>query len=314
MQRTAAGIEPAAARATRPRRRRGALLVYAVILPIFAVIAMFEYYPALSGMFFSLFDWKPAGESVFVGLDNYAAMIRDAVWLQSFRNLGVIFLFGIATWLVPLTIAELLISLRSVRAQSIFRVLFIVPMAFPGVVTALVWSFIYHPNHGALNRLLEAIGLGHLAQNWVGDPNIALASLLFIGFPFIAGLPFLVFYSGLKNIPPEVFEAAQLDGVGRLRRIVSIDLPLLAGQFRILLFLAIVSTLQYGFVAFVVTSGGPDNATMVPVLRMLNVAFQGGDWGYATTLATTLFLLTAAFSTLVAVIRRRDSVVDVKGL
>lgn len=291
---------------------RKALPLYLALVPIALVLGVVEYYPALSGIWFSFFDWKPGGESPFVGIDNYARMMEDRIWWQSFRVLGVIFVFSIASWLFPLLAAELLITLRSERAAFVFRTLLIAPMAFPGVVTALVWSFMYHPNNGVINTLLESVGLGALAQNWLGDPSIALLALLFVGFPFVAGLQFLVFYSTLQNIPKEIFEAAQIDGVGRLRRFWYIDLPLMATQVRLLVVLSIINTLQYGFVAYLLTSGGPDNATTVPVLRMLNVAFQGQDWGYAAALSTTLFALTLAFSGIAAVAGRRESISNVR--
>lgn len=277
---------------------------YLALLPVFLVIGTFQYYPALSGIFFSFFDWNPAGSSLFIGLANYVKMLGDSIWWNSFRNLGIIFIFSVVSWIFPLIAAELLISLRSSRAAFIYRTLLIVPLAFPGIVTALVWQFFYHPNNGVINRTLEMIGLGHLAQNWVGNPNTALLSLLFVGFPFIAGIPFLVMYSSLQNIPREVLEASELDGVGRFRRIWKIDLPLMASQIKILFFLAVVGTIQYGFTAYVVTGGGPDNATVVPILHVLNVAYQGQDWGYAAALSTTLFAITLFFSCLVVFVRR----------
>ncbi|MDQ0642650.1 carbohydrate ABC transporter permease [Microbacterium murale] len=263
--------------------------------------------PAISAIFWSFFHWQPAADSTFLGIDNYVTMFSDQIWWSSFRNLGIIFLFSVVAWVFPLLAAELLISLRSPRWQFTMRTILIVPMAFPGVVTALVWGFFYSPNDGVINQALKALGLEALAQNWTGQASTALLSLLFVGFPFIAGLPFLIFYSSLQNIPTEVLEAAQLDGVGRFARFWQIDLPLMASQVRILVFLAIVGTLQYGFVAYVLTSGGPDNATMVPILRMINVAFQGGDWGYSAALSTTLFVITMIISAVVIVARRRDS-------
>lgn len=298
----------------RARRRSIPWFVYVALLPLATVLALFQYYPALSGIFRSFWDWNPGLESTFVGLDNFATMMDDEIWWRSFKNLGYIFVFGVVSWIIPIIAAELLITLRSDRAQFVFRTLLIIPMAFPGVVTALVWSFMYHPNNGVINKALTAIGLEDLAQNWVGDPSFALWSLLFIGFPFIAGLPFLIFYSTLRNIPREIFEAAALDGVSRVRRFWSIDLPLMARQVKLLVFLAVIGTLQYGFMAYIVTSGGPDNSTMVPVLRMLNVAFQGQDWGYAAALSTTLFVFTLVLSGLVVFVRRRDSSTNVRGM
>lgn len=289
------------------RRKRVPLGVYLALIPVFVILGVFQYYPAFSGIYHSFFDWKPATESVMIGWDNYVKMMSDTIWWDSFRNLGLIFVFGVLTWIIPLFAAELLVSLRGRRSPFVYRTLLIVPMAFPGIVTALVWQFFYHPNNGVFNKTLEAIGLGALTQNWVGDPDIAMLSLLFVGFPFIAGLPFLIFYSTLQNIPNEVLEAAALDGVGRFARVWRIDLPLMAGQIKILFFLAIVGTLQYGFTAYVVTGGGPDNATVVPILRILNVAYQGQDWGYAAALSTTLFAITLVLSCFIVFSRRRGT-------
>ncbi|WP_427892857.1 carbohydrate ABC transporter permease [Kribbella sp. GL6] len=297
------------------RRRRWPFAVYLTLLPVLATLLVFQYYPAASGVWHSFFDWKPAGHSTFVGLGNYRTMLHDDLWWSSFRNLGLIFVFGVVMWAIPLLAAELLISLRNRRLQFVYRTLLIVPMAFPGVVTALVWSFMYHPNQGVINQALSAVGLPGLRQNWVGNPDLALISLLFIGFPFVAGLPFLIIYSSLSNIPAEVFEAAELDGVSRLRRVWAIDLPLLAAQIKLLFFLAVVATLQYGFLAYIVTSGGPDGATTVPVLRMLDVAYQGGDWGYAAALSTTMFVITLVLSCVIVFVRRRSSgLSDAKGM
>ncbi|MFD4960419.1 carbohydrate ABC transporter permease [Microbacterium sp. NPDC058389] len=291
----------------RRTRRRVWIGVYLALVPVFVVLGVFQFYPAANGIFFSFWDWKPATVSTFTGLENYLRMLDDKVWWDSFKNLAIIFVFNTVMWIFPLLAAELLITLKHERSAFVYRTLLIVPMAFPGIVTALVWQFFYDPNNGVFNAVLEAIGLGDLAQNWAGDPDTALMSLLFVGFPFIAGLPFLIIYSSLQNIPKEIFEAAALDGVGRIRRVFLFDLPLMASQVRILVFLAVVGTLQYGFVAYVITGGGPDNATVVPILRILAVAFQGGQWGYAAALSTTLFLITLAFSVVVMFARRRDA-------
>lgn len=282
--------------------------VYLVLLPTFGMLGVFAYYPAFSGVFHSFYDWRPGFSSPFVGLANYREMVSDDLWWKSFKNLGIIFVVAVTLmWALPMLAAELVITLRSERAQFVFRTLLIAPLAFPGVVTVLVWDFMYDPNNGVINRFLQAVGLGSLQHNWVGEPNTALPALLAIGFPWIASLPFLIFLSQLQNIPAELFEAAALDGAGRLRRFAAVDLPLLARQIRLLFFLATISVLQYGFAAYLVTQGGPDNATQVPVLRMLGVAFQGQEWGYAATLSTVLFVITLAVSAAALLVRRKDT-------
>ncbi|MFF8504382.1 carbohydrate ABC transporter permease [Streptomyces anulatus] len=296
------------------RGRRFPWFVYVGLLPLFVLLGLLAYYPAFSGVYHSFFDWRPGFDSPFVGLDNYRTMFADDLWWDSFKNLGYIFVVSVTVmWLLPLLAAELVISLRSERLQFFFRTVLIVPLAFPGVVTVLVWSFIFDPNDGMLNQALNAIGLDSLAHNWVGDPATALPSLLVIGFPWVASLPFLVFLTALQNIPKEVLEAASLDGCGRLRRVVSIDLPLMAAQMKLLFFLATISVLQFGFAAYLVTGGGPDNATQVPVLRMIGVAFEGSDWGYAATLSTTLFVITALLSGVLMLVRRKGNS-DVRAL
>ena len=289
------------------KRSRFRITIWLALLPLIAVLGVFAYFPALSSIFWSFFNWVPAGTSTFLGLDNYVRMMGDGIWWRSFLNLGIIFVFNLASWILPLLAAELLVTLKNERWQYVIRTLLIIPMAFPGVVTALIWGFFYDPNAGVFNQFLGAIGLKALEQNWTGSPSTALVALLFVGFPFIAGLPFLIFYSSLQNIPKEVLEAAQLDGVGRWARLWKIDLPLMVSQLRVLFFLVIVATLQYGFVAFVLTSGGPDNATMVPVLYIINQAFSAGDWGYAATLSTTLFAITLALSLFSLFIGRRSA-------
>jgi raffinose/stachyose/melibiose transport system permease protein len=290
-----------------PRKRVFRWWIYLPLLPLAIIIGWFSYYPALSAIFWSFFHWNPTSESVPIGFGNYVTMFNDQIWWTSFRNLGYIFVFSVVSWTIPLLAAELLISLKNARWQFVMRTLLIIPMAFPAVVTALVWGFFYSPNDGVINQTLKALGLQALAQNWTGQGSTALLSLLFVGFPFIAGLPFLIFYSSLQNIPTEVLEAAQLDGVGRVARFWQIDLPLMASQVRILVFLVIVGTLQYGLVAAVLTAGGPNNATMVPILRMIDVAFQGGDWGYSAALSTALFFITLAFGAVVVLVRKSDS-------
>lgn len=284
-------VDPVVEPPRRTRRRRPGFALYAVLFPTLVAIGVFAYYPALSGMFYSLFDWKPGFTSEFIGIDNYVRMLGDSVWWASFWNLAIIFVFGIATWVVPFIAAEMVTSLSTERMRFVFRTLLIAPIAFPQMVTLLVWGFFYDPQSGVINTALRQVGLPDLAHNWLGDPATALLALLFIGFPWVAGIPFLVFVTALQNIPREIFDAASLDGVGRVRRVFTIDLPLMSSQLGLLSFLAVISTLQYGMAAFILTGGGPDNATQVPILRMLSAAFNGGDWGYAAALCTTLFLI-----------------------
>ncbi|MFD8531213.1 carbohydrate ABC transporter permease [Streptosporangium canum] len=280
-----------------PGRRRIPWGVYLVLLPTFAALAVFAYYPALSGMLHSLYEWRPGFTSPFVGLENYVTMFGDDLWWASFRNIGIIFVWAVTLmWIFPLLAAELVMSLSSERLRFVFRTLLILPLAFPAVVNVLLWQFMYDPRDGVVNSLLRAVGLDGLASNWIGDPDTALTALMTVGFPWVASLPFLVFLSALQNVPAEIYQAAEVDGAGRLRRLWSIDLPMMLRDVKLLLVMAVIAVLQYGMQAHIMTKGGPDNATQVPVLRMLDAAFLDTDWGYAAALGTVLFVLTLAVS------------------
>lgn len=281
--------------------------VYLVLLPTFAVLVLFAYYPALNGIVHSLFEWRPGFDSPFVGFENYLTMLGDDLWWSSFANIGIIFIWAITLmWVFPLLAAELVMSLSSERLRFVFRTLLILPLAFPIVVNVLLWQFMYDPRDGVINGFLRAIGFDGLASNWIGDPDTALVALMTVGFPWVASLPFLVFLSALQNVPAEIYQAAEVDGAGRLRRVWSIDLPMLLRDVKLLLVIAVISVLQYGMQAHIMTKGGPDNATQVPVLRMLDAAFIDTNWGYAAALGTVLFALTLVASVGVLLLGRRS--------
>jgi raffinose/stachyose/melibiose transport system permease protein len=295
-------------RVRRRRRRRVPWGAYIALVPTLGLLGVFGYYPDINGLAHSLTNWEPGFSSPFVGLANYRAMWHDSLWWQSFVHLGIIFAVAVtAMWVIPLAAAELVISLSRPRWRAFFRYLLIAPLAFSPVIQVLTWQFIYDPNVGVLNDFLGKTGLAGLERNWLGDPHTALPALIFINFPWVAGLPFLIFSTGLENIPQELFDAAAIDGAGRWRRFLAIDLPLLLRQVRLLFFLAVVFVVQYGFAAYIATQGGPDNATTVPVLRIVGVAFDAGEWGYAAALSTTLLVVMMLMSGLTLLVGRRHS-------
>jgi len=296
---------------SKPRRKRRngprAWRLYLVLLPVFSLLALTHYYPAISGIYHSFYHWRPGYSSPFAGLSHLRDMLKDTLWWQSFEHISEIFAWGVTLgWIFPLIAAELIITLRSQKLRFVFRTLLIVPFAFPLVVRLLIWDFMYDPNTGLINTILGDLGLKSLEQNWLGNPHTALISLLFINFPWVASLPFLIFLAALQNIPTSIFEAAQLDGAGRLRRLWSIDLPLLGRQFKLLIVLAIIEVLQYGVASQILTAGGPNYATNVPVLAAINAAFNEDRWGYGATLGSVLFLIILILSSITLLIRRRQ--------
>ena len=270
---------------------------YLYILPTFLFLVVFMYYPSFSAIFHSLYIWDGATQAKFTGLDNFVRMWQDPVIRQAFVNVLKLTAWGVmVTTAAPLFTARLIFALRSARAQFIFRVLFVIPAVVPQVVTWFVWAFIYDPLSGLANQTLQLLGLGALQQAWLGDPKIALYALMFMQFPYVFTLPLLIFTAGLQSISPELMDAAAIDGAGGFGRFFRVELPLLLGQVRLVVVLAILDAIQNFAYVLILTNGGPGNATMVPALALYRNAFSYNKMGYASAIGTVIFLLVIGLS------------------
>ena len=225
-------------------------------------------------------------------------MLQDRILLASVKNIAVLVIASVIKVLIfPLATAELIYNLSSSRARYWFRLLLIIPMIAPGIVNNLVWRFIMGPRpFGVINALLELIGLGHLGHPWLADPKIALYSLIFVGFPWVGAVAMLIYYAGLQNIEESVIDASLIDGATTLRRIFSIDLPLLMGQVKLQVVMTTIFTIQGFSNQLVLTNGGPGYATMVPGLWMYQRAFQGDAFGYASAIGFMMLVVMMAIT------------------
>jgi raffinose/stachyose/melibiose transport system permease protein len=166
----------------------------------------------------------------------------------------------------------------------------------PDVVTYLIWQFIFNPSVGLANVLLNNLGLSFLANEWLGDHRTVLLSLALVGFPWIAGINFLIYLAGLQNISREVLDAAAVDGATGFRRFWLIDVRLIMGQIKLLLILSIIFSLQSFVLILIMTNGGPGYSSMVPGLLMYEAAFQDGRFGYACAIGTAIFVVIFALT------------------
>ena len=273
-------------------RRRTSIVVIALMLaPTLVLLALFNYYPAVLGLSRAFTRWETGEEPQWIGLGNFVAMWHDEVLRLSLRNLLILLVANVVkTLTMPLLVAELLMSLRSPRWQYILRTAFILPMVVPGMVTMLLWSFIYDGSVGLLNQILETLGMGGLTRSWLGDSGTALWAIIGIGFPWAGGLALLIYLAGLNAISGDVWDSCQVDGVMGLRRVWYVDLPLLLPQVRLLVILTLIGTLQDFGSILILTGGGPGLATHVPALHMYFQAFRFGHMGYAAAIGLTLFV------------------------
>ena len=267
--------------------------VYLMLVPTFALLLTFNYYPAFMGLYRAFFKWDIGLQPEFLGLGNFEKLfIRDDVFIKSLRHVSLLTSWRVISAVTfPFIVAELIFNLRSHVHKYTYRVLTILPAVVPGIVILLLWQFIYDGTHGLLNAFLEGIGLEDWQQPWLGSPKTALYAVTFMGFPWVGGVTVLIYLAGLQGISDEVIDSSLVDGCSGLRRLFAIDIPLILGQFKLIIVLAVIGGLQGWVAVFVMTAGGPGTASMVPGLWMYNNAFLWNKMGYASAIGMFLFVL-----------------------
>jgi ABC-type sugar transport system permease subunit len=271
---------------------RRSLQAYALLSPIFFLLIVFLYYPPLLGLVRSFYKWAPGREPVYVGLANFQAYFAYPVTQGEIVNMVKLLGFGLfAQVVVPFVMAELIFSVRSTGPKEAYRLMTIIPLLVPGIVVTLLWKHIYDPHFGPINALLKGVGLDMLARNWLGDPATALYAIMGVGFPWVSSIATLIYLSGLGQISQSIYDSCALDGCAGLRRVLRMDLPLVLGQVRLLLVLAVIHALTVFESILVLTDGGPGYATMVPAMTMYKRAFVYLEFGHASAVGLMLFVI-----------------------
>jgi len=270
-------------------RKRG--FCYLFLLPTFVLLILFNYYPAFSALFHSFFQWNGANFMKWNGINNFLQIFQDPVLKTAFKNMFIISGFGLIVNITfPLGAAALIFHLRDLKFAYFYRVMYVVPMVVPGMVTLMIWKFIYNPQIGLLNTLLRALETP--TRVWLGDFRYALYAIIFIGFPWIAGTSMLIYLAGLQGIESSLLDAAAIDGASGMKRFWYIELPLVTSQIKLIVVLTLIGAIQ-GFTSILVmTGGGPGTTTMVPGLWLYKNAMNYNKMGYACAIGTFLFAIT----------------------
>lgn len=267
------------------------LTCYALILPTLVLLAIFNFYPFILAFYNSFFNYEVGGDRSFIGLGNYIEYMGDPTLVPSFLHMGFMTGWALVVGItVPLIVAKLIFSLKSEKMKYIYRLVFLVPIVVPGVAVQLIWQGLYSEN-GLVNEFLRLIGLDMLTRGWLTDPATALLAIVFIGFPWCAGINILIFYAGLAGIPTSVHEAAELDGAKGVGKFLRIDVPMVLSQVKLLVVLTIIMGVQAFENVFILTQGGPGFETMVPGLWMYMNAFNFQRMGLACAIGVILFLI-----------------------
>ncbi|MBC2807577.1 sugar ABC transporter permease [Rhizobium ruizarguesonis] len=256
--------------------------------------------PQLANLGLSFTAWKGVGTPRPVGLQNYHRLLTDdQFWGSMYHTL----LFIVSMTVIPVCIGLVLAALLFdyVRDQfgewvsSFFRAGFYLPQILPVTVAGVLWGWILNPV-GVINITLKAIGLGNFAQNWIGDATYALAAVSLVIVWIQVGYCLVVFMAGLSRIDPSLYEAAELDGANWWSRFVTITIPLLAPEIFVVVLTTLIAALKVFAPIFVITAGGPDNATLVPSYLTYYHFFTTQRVGYAAAIAVVQTTLTIALA------------------
>ncbi len=272
------------------------------IFPGFLLLIVFTYYPMFSAFYHSLFNWTIV-ESSFVGLHNYVELFHSNTFLISLKNMTIfVILSTIFITVMAIIGGELVFNYKPKKLSSVWKYLFILPMVVPFSVGMLIWTFIYLPYNGILWQFLTSIGLGNLAIPWLGLPSTALIAVIFVGFPFLSSLQFLIILSSLQNLDSSVLESSILDGCSTFKRILKIDLPLIMDKIFLIILLTAIGGAQVAASMLILTNGGPGNSTMVPGLYIYQTAFNQSRYGYSSAAGVVLMFITLGMVLLIEVV------------
>jgi ABC-type sugar transport system permease subunit len=291
----AAPTSTAAGRARgRGRRARGWLYV----LPALAVYAGFAIWPALNTLRLSFLTWDGVLPPTWAGLDNYVRIFQDrALYEAVLHGLILIVFFSFIPVVAGLLLTALLMG-KVRRGMTFFRIVFFLPQVLPLVAVGVTWRWLYSDS-GVVNQILDVAGLGSFTRPWLGDYDLALVALGFIGTWTMSGLCMMLFLAGAQKIDPSLYEAATLDGAGSFRRFRHVTLPGVRKEITIAGVITTIAALASFDLVFVTTNGGPAGQTNVPALLVYRLAFNEGDIGGASALAVMLTVIVIAIVSLV---------------
>ena len=265
-------------------------LSYILILPTILLLIIFNYYPAISGLFIAFTDYKQGIYIRWVGLENFRKMVENPYFWTGGGNMLIFLITDLLKALIPpVLFAELIIAMRSKSAQYWTRVALYLPGILPGVAGLLVWRDGILGQNGLINSTLRLVGLGHLATPWLGNEQTAIWALVFIGFPYIGA--YIIFYGALISIPESLFDAAKIDGCGWWRRIISIDVPLISPQMKYVFVTTFIASVQNFGLVYLTTMGGPGHATYTPILELYYNMTKFQQYGVAAAMGLFLFII-----------------------
>jgi len=265
---------------------------YVFILPWLIGFFVFVAGPMVASFMISFMRWEIVTAPQWIGIAQYGKLFQDQRFYLALYNTAYYVFIGVPLHLLLALLAAMAMNLN-LRGIRFYRTIYFIPSITPVVASSLLWLWIFNPEFGLANVVLNALGLPSLY--WLQDPKIAKLAFIMMSFWTIGG-QMVILLAGLKGIPRTLYEAAEIDGAGKRASFWHITLPMLSPAIFFNLILAIIGAFQVFTQSYIITSGGPENATLFYVLYLYRMAFENFQMGYASALAWVLFVIILVFT------------------
>lgn len=277
-------------------RRAQARLGIALVAPLVLLVAAFFLLPLINSIYFAFVDFNGfEADPPFIGLGNFIELATDPQVAPALRNNIIWIIVGTAGPVcIGLGVALLLWNIQ--RGSTLYRLAFFLPYVLPGAAIGIVWGWMYDPLRGWVNKGLELVGLGSLATGWLGNPDTALGAVLVTAVWSAVGFAVVIFMAALRNVDTELIDAARIDGANARQRLWFVVLPQIMPVFLMVTTITLIGGFSVFDIIFVMTGGGPANATEVLGTYAYSNAFQLNRISYGTTLALVITVLAIPFT------------------
>ena len=270
---------------------KAAMPIVVFLVPAVFFLVVFLLYPLISSFQLSLLDWNGLGTGErFVGMANWLRLAQDRLFWKALGNNLELAFFSVL-FQMPIALLLAVVLDEASKGSRILKILYFLPLLMSSVALGVVFKNIYDPNFGPINGFLTAIHLDAFVRDWLGDPRLALGSVIAVvcwqNIPFYM----VLFLAGLSSFPRELGEAARLDGASETTIFWRIKLPHLQGTVRTAVMLAVVGSMRYFDLIFIMTDGGPDGASELMATYMFRTVFSSFQLGYGSTVALAMFLI-----------------------
>lgn len=270
-------------------RRRETLAAYGFLLPNLIGFLIFTLLPVVAALLISLTDWNLLQPPKWVGLQNFATLAQDALFRKVLGNTAIYVLGTVPVQMILALLVAMALN-QGLPGTLFFRAAFFMPVVTSAVAIALVWRWIYNADFGVLNSFLYMLGVSD-PPNWLTSTRWALPSVMIMSVWQQIGFSMVLFLAGLQGVPEHLYEAARIDGAGPFQRLLFITVPMLTPTTFFVFVINIINSFQVFDQAFIMTGGGPANATNTIVYNIYQNAFQFFKMGYAAAMAWVLFAI-----------------------